>query len=154
MKIIKNKRKKQRALVIINIRKEYRDYYNEKLAEMEKKHTEEKEEMTHFFEKNLRKQAVTTEKKYRTLLDEKESKIKELEGKFQDNKEIFNYIKQREQDLDNIMNIIGNKFKGFAELVANGYASIQNSFTQVEGYGGYNKRHIKNDPKVINALDE
>jgi hypothetical protein len=154
MKIIKSKRKKRRALVIINIRKEYRDYYNEKIEEREKQHAEEKEEMNVFFERNLRKQATATEKKYRTLLDEKESKIKELENKFQENKETFNYIKQREQDLDNVMNIIGTKFKGFSELVANGYASIQNSFNQVEGYGGYNRRHLKNDPKVINALDE
>jgi hypothetical protein len=154
MKIIKSERKKRKALVIINIRKEYRDYYNEKLEQKEKEHAEEIEQLTHFFEKNLRKQTVATEKKYRGMLDERDFKIKELENKFRENREVFTYIKQREQDLDNIMNIIGTKFKGFAELVMNGYSGIQNAFNQVEGFGGYAKKHLKRDQEVIDALEE
>lgn len=165
MLIIKNKKRKKRALLIINIRKEYREYYDQKLNEykieqgekiesLTKEHEDKIEELNHFFEKNLRKQKVNIEKKYKTLLNEKDEKIYDLEKKINSNKELFIYIKEREQDLDNIMNIIGTKFKGFAELVANGYASIQNSFTQVDGYGGYNTKHLKNDQKIINAMDE
>jgi hypothetical protein len=160
MKIIKNKRRKRKALVIIGIRKEYRNEYIEKRELDNQKHAEDMEEMAHFFEKNLRKQAVATEKKYRGMLDEKDDKIKELnnkieeiENKFKENKEIFKVIKQREQDLENVMSIVGNKFKGFAELIANGYASVQNSFSQVEGYSGYNKRHLKHDAEILNALN-
>jgi DNA repair exonuclease SbcCD ATPase subunit len=154
MKVIKNRKKKQKALMIVNIRKEYREYYKGKLEEREKRVEEEKEELIHFFEKSLRKQSDTIEKKYRREIEERENKIKELENKFDKNKELFNYIKLREQDLENIMNIIGTKFKGFAELVANGYSSIQSSFNQVEGYGGYNRLHLKNDSKIREELGE
>lgn len=35
-----------------------------------------------------------------------------------------------------------------------GYSTIQNSFTQVEGFNGYNDKHLKNDSKVIEAIKE
>lgn len=154
MKVIKSKKRKKKALLIINIRKEYREFYNQKIEDNDKKHNEKVEELNHFFQKSLKKQNEGIEKKYRTLLNMKEEEIQELRNKLIKYKKIFAYIKEREQDLENIITIVGNKMKGFAELVTNGYSAVQNSFSQVEGYGGYNKKHIENDAKVIEALND
>lgn len=130
---------------------EYRKRYEKQIEDLRSKHEIEIKDQQKFFNDEITKVRDTEKKQWATILDERDEIIKDLRLQINDKKELFQYLKRREQELENIINIIGTKYKAFAELVESGYGGIQQTFGHLLSY---NKRHLKNDEKIIDAIKE
>lgn len=151
MKILKNNQKRRDTKLRARIHIEYRKRYERQIAELQIKHETEIKDQHKFFSKQLGKVRDLEKKQWITILAKRDDIIKNLQTQINDKKELFQYLKNREQELENITNIIGTKYKAFAELVDSGYGGIQQVFGHLQSY---NKKHLKNDNKIIDAINE
>ena len=151
MKILKSDRKKHDAKIRAKIHIEYRKKYEKQIEDMQLDHDIEIEKQQKFYNKALIKVRETEKKQWATVLSERDDIIRDLRLQINEKKELFQYLKEREQELENIINIVGTKLKAFAELVGSGYGGLNQTFSHLHSY---NKRHLKNDAKIIDAIKE
>ena len=151
MKILQNSKKKRDTKLRAKIHIEYRKQYENKLAQIMSQHEDEIEDQQKFFNKAITKVREIEKKQWITLLSERDEIIKALRLQINESKKLFQYLKEREQELDTIINLCGTKFKANVELIAQAYGSIESAFGQVDKY---NRKHLKNDEKVIDAIKE
>lgn len=162
MKIIKNihrrRKEKQKARIELKIKKEY-DLKMDHLAEvnqtaireLKSANQNEIQKIHDFYKSEFDIVESKIEDKYKNMIQIRDNRIQELENYINENREVFKYLKEREQELENVINLFGTKFKGFYELVTNGYQSIDNSYSKLDQY---NRKHIKKDTKVIEAINK
>lgn len=162
MKLIKNIRKrkkaKQKARIEFKTRKEYdgkithlAEINHIAIRELKSANQTELQKIHDFYKAEFDKIEDKIKQKYDNIIYLRDQRIEELESYIDNNKQIYQYLKRREQELENIINIVGTKFQGYAELVTTGYANVQNIFTHVTGY---NKKHLKQDTKIIEATNK
>lgn len=160
MKLIKNVRKRKTAKILARVHQKYKKEYDLKanqlidinqlaINELKKGNANEITKLHQFYKIEIDKIESQFEQKYKNSLDIRDQRIDKLEKSVNENKELFEYLKEREQDLDNVINLIGTKLKGFSELVTSGYQSIENSYSKVDGY---NRKHLKKDQKILDTI--
>jgi hypothetical protein len=151
MKILQSYKKKHDAKIRAKIHIEYRKKYEKQIENIQLNHEIEIEQQQKFYTKAITKVRETEQKKWATILSERDDIIRDLRNQIIDKRELFYKIKEREQELDAIINLCGTKFKANVELIAQAYGSIESAFNHVDKY---NRKHLKNDEKIIDAIKE
>jgi acyl-CoA reductase-like NAD-dependent aldehyde dehydrogenase len=151
MKILQSYKKKRDAKIRAKVHIHYRKKYEKQVEDMQLNHDIEIEQQQKFYNKAITKIRETEQKKWATVLSERDDIIRDLRNQIIDKRELFYEIKEREQELDAIKNLCGTKFKANVELIAQAYGSIESAFNHVDKY---NRKHLKNDAKIIDAIKE
>lgn len=131
---------------------ENQENYKVKINEMSNEFKREIDDLHFFYKKELDIIREQEKIKWLAIIHEREVEITKLQQHIDNNRELYNSLRERETELEAITKIIAVKFSAGNKMITKGIQSIEMAIhTEIETYM---KKYLKNDIKILEIFKD